>query len=157
MHLAPWKKQFNDISQQIIGSTNVVLDQSNCKYAECIMGDFVTDAFFDFFRRNINDTKPSVAFIQAGGIRASLPKGRTFFSNETKKNFIFPSFQLFVIPAITFGDLVTIVPFGNNVGSFDLMGQYIWDAMEYSSSEINQVHTNLDHFLQISGRKCAII
>lgn len=45
-----------------------------------------------------------------------------------------------------------VVPFNNRVESFDILGQYIWDALEISANEINDESTNLKQFLQISGK-----
>lgn len=44
-----------------------------------------------------------------------------------------------------------VLPFNNRVDSFDLLGRYIWDALEYSSYELYNEHTHLKQFLQISG------
>lgn len=56
-----------------------------------------------------------------------------------------------LIPAITYGDILTVLPFGNRVDSFELQGIHIWNAMERSVTEINKIHTNLDYMLHISG------
>lgn len=45
-----------------------------------------------------------------------------------------------------------VLPFNNRVDSFDLLGRYIWEALEYSSIEINNPSTHLKQFLQISGK-----
>lgn len=57
-----------------------------------------------------------------------------------------------MVLAITYGDILTLLPFGNRADSYDLLGKYIWDMMERSVSEINKVHTKLDHMLHVSGR-----
>lgn len=78
--LEPWKKEFHAISRQVISVTDVALDSSNCKFAECTMGDVIADAFLNSYRANKNenedDNEISVAFVQAGSVRASLPEGR---------------------------------------------------------------------------------
>lgn len=61
--------------------------------------------------------------------------------------------QIYIISAITYGDILTVLPFGNRVDSFELQGKYILHAMERSVTELNQIHTNLDHMLHISGTK----
>lgn len=53
--------------------------------------------------------------------------------------------------AITYGDILTVLPFGNRVDSFEMQGKYIWEAMERSVTELNRIHTNLDHMLHVSG------
>lgn len=74
--LQPWKEQFQNVSQEVIGSSGIFLDNSNCLYSECLMGNVIADAFLRSYRVNTNDTKPAVAFIQSGGIRTAIPKGR---------------------------------------------------------------------------------
>lgn len=44
-----------------------------------------------------------------------------------------------------------VLPFGNRVCSFDILGRYIWEALEYSSTLINDENTNLNHMIHISG------
>lgn len=74
--LAPWREQFQYISDQIVATTDITLDHRNCLYAECLMGNIVTDAFLTSYRRMTNDTKPAIALVQSGGIRVTLPSGR---------------------------------------------------------------------------------
>lgn len=42
--LQPWKESVDEVGNQVLGSTLVKLNQDNCRYAECLIGDFVTDA-----------------------------------------------------------------------------------------------------------------
>lgn len=42
--LQPWKDIIDVQGEKVIGSTLVTLSKSNCRYAECTLGDFVTDA-----------------------------------------------------------------------------------------------------------------
>lgn len=44
-----------------------------------------------------------------------------------------------------------VLPFNNRVDSFDLLGQYIWEALEYSSNTMDENSTRFRHNLQISG------
>jgi len=41
--LKPWTDEANIIGQQTIGSTAVLLDNSNCYDQECNLGNFLTD------------------------------------------------------------------------------------------------------------------
>lgn len=74
--LIPWREQFQSISDETVATTDITLDHSNCLYAECLMGNVLTDAFLTSYRRMTNDTRPAIAFAQSGGIRVTLPKGR---------------------------------------------------------------------------------
>ncbi|XP_055326816.1 apyrase-like isoform X2 [Sitodiplosis mosellana] len=131
--LNPWKEKYENITQQPIATTYVTLDNSNCLYAECIMGNVVADAFLSSYRSMSNDTKTAIALVQSGAIRTTLVEG-----------------------PISFGDLIMVVPFHNRVDSFDLLGRYIWEALEYSSNEVNNENTHLKQFLQISGLRLVV-
>lgn len=73
-----WRKQFDQISRQVITTSEIVLDASQRKYAECIMCDVIADAFLDSYHK-MNDVKTTaIAFVQAGGVRVTLPKGRKY-------------------------------------------------------------------------------
>lgn len=73
-----WRKQFDQISRQVITTSKIVLDASQRKYAECIMCDVIADAFLDSYHK-MNDVKTTaIAFVQAGGVRVTLPKGRKY-------------------------------------------------------------------------------
>lgn len=45
------------------------------------MGDVIADAFLYSYRKNSNyenDNTTAIAFIQAGGVRVTIPKGRKY-------------------------------------------------------------------------------
>lgn len=47
---------------------------------------------------------------------------------------------------ITYDDVATTIPFENTIDSFELRGEYLLEALEYSASSYNDVN-----FLQVSG------
>lgn len=74
-----WRKQFDQLGRQVITTSEIVLDASKRKYAECTMCDVIADAFLDSYHK-MNDVKTTaIAFVQAGGVRVTLPKGRKHF------------------------------------------------------------------------------
>lgn len=79
--LKPWKELFQNVTSEVVGFTDIFFDQSNCQYMECVMGDVIADAFIHSYRMKTNDTNSAIAFIQAGGVRNSLPIGRTYCIN----------------------------------------------------------------------------
>jgi len=42
--LQPWKEIVQAEGEKNLGYTNVLLSQSNCRYSECSLGNFITDA-----------------------------------------------------------------------------------------------------------------
>lgn len=71
-----WRMQFDEVSQQVITMSEINLDASKRKYAECTMCNVVADAFLDSYHK-MNDMKTTaIAFVQGGAVRVTLPKGR---------------------------------------------------------------------------------
>lgn len=119
---------------EIIGTTKVLLDGS-CRRNECNLGNFITDAMVDWFasRRKSSEhwTDASIAFLQGGGIRASIDD-RSSGGNITKE------------------DVETVMPFGNKMEVVEITGKALLEALEHS------VHRYTDgerrgEFLQMSG------
>lgn len=48
--LQPWKEVADKYGDTIIGSTKYDLENDQCHYDECSLGDFVTDAMVDYVR-----------------------------------------------------------------------------------------------------------
>lgn len=58
---------------EVLGESNVVLDQSTCQRQECLLGDFTADAMLSC-RRSLSSTV-DFALINAGGIIATIDEG----------------------------------------------------------------------------------
>lgn len=86
--------------------------------AETNLGDFCTDAI-----RVQADA--DIAIINGGGIRADMKKGD-----------------------ITYGDIISVFPFGNYICSVDATGQQILDALEWGARACPD---EFGGFLQVSG------
>lgn len=86
--------------------------------AETNIGDFCADAI-----RSISGA--DVAIMNGGGIRKNLPQGD-----------------------ITYGDIINVFPFGNQLCVLDVTGQQILDALEWSA---RFAPDEFGGFLQVSG------
>lgn len=75
--LIPWREQYQNKKDEQISVTNIILDNTNCWYDECVMGNVLTDAFMHSYRTITNNNGTAIAFAQGGGIRATIQKGRT--------------------------------------------------------------------------------
>lgn len=42
--MQPWKDEIDAVGTKVIGKTLVKLDQTTCRYSECLLGNFVADA-----------------------------------------------------------------------------------------------------------------
>ncbi len=86
--------------------------------AETNLGDLCADAFREA-------TGADIGFINGGGIRAGIDKGE-----------------------VTYGDIIAVFPFGNNVCLIEATGQQVLDALEWGSRGVPEEN---GAFLQVSG------
>lgn len=72
--IQPWKEKYAAISETVIGYSPDFLSFTDCFSAECALGNFLADAFLQ--NGHVNGSGiDTISFMQAGGIRAPLPKG----------------------------------------------------------------------------------
>lgn len=90
---------------QRVGGAAGVFDITACRVAECALGNLITDAMLDAV------PGADVALMNAGGIRANLPAG-----------------------AVTLGDVLTVLPFGNTLATARLRGADLLAALEHGLS-----------------------
>jgi 5'-nucleotidase/UDP-sugar diphosphatase len=104
----------------VVGEAGVFLvgDRSVCRVAECNLGNLITDAM----REN---TGAQIAIENGGGIRADIDQG-----------------------PVTLGQVLTVLPFGNLVSTFELKGSDVWAALE---NGVSQVENGAGRFPQVSG------
>lgn len=122
-----WRGPFEAFASQVLGYSDVELDQTVCQKQECLLGDFMADAML-WYRENATEDV-AFAFVNAGGIRATIDAGN-----------------------ITRGEVLTSFPFGNAVVSLQLTGQRIWDIMEGLVSGFNVNNgEEVTSFFQISS------
>jgi 5'-nucleotidase len=129
--MKPWKEAVDAIGQRKVGEIKSILYQKDCAFGECNIGDFVCDAFVDYFithedyQADDGWAYATVAITNAGGIRTNLPSGE-----------------------VVFDDLFTTLPFTNTLSSFELLGKDLLDALQYSANAYRYYN-----FLQFSGMK----
>lgn len=122
-----WKEPFEAYSAEILGQSNVELDQTTCQQQECLLGDFMADAMLAY-RRNLSAGAGDFALINAGGIRATIDEG-----------------------PITRGEVVTSFPFGNAVVEITLSGDDLWNVLEGIFIGVSQFNgKSVTSFLQVS-------
>ncbi|SDZ10801.1 2',3'-cyclic-nucleotide 2'-phosphodiesterase / 3'-nucleotidase / 5'-nucleotidase [Evansella caseinilytica] len=114
-----------EMKQQIVGYTDVFLDGSreNIRSKETNLGNLIADGMLARAKQIYPDTV--MAFQNSGGIRASINVG-----------------------AISLGDVLTVMPFGNNLVTLDLTGEEVLAALENSVSQVEDGHGK---FLQVAG------
>lgn len=129
--LAPWKAEVDKVALREVGSVKTTLYQKDCARDECTFGNFVTDAFVEYFINHKDYAEDdawsygTIATTNAGGIRTSLSPG-----------------------LVTYDDLFTALPFQNTIDSFELRGDHLVEALEFSAAAYSYYN-----FLQFSGMK----
>ena len=91
--VAGYAAQLDGVRRRVVGHAAAPIGVEGCRVGECALGDFVADAML------ASAHGAQVAVMNAGGIRTGLPGG-----------------------AITLGDVLTALPFGNTVATMTLSG-----------------------------------
>ncbi|XP_058450680.1 protein 5NUC-like [Malaya genurostris] len=120
---------------EVIGHTTVLLDGTRCRFEECNIGNMIADSIVMAYASSRDEnseywTDAAIAFIQGGGIRASIAPGAE--GNITKK------------------DVLTVLPFGNAVILAEVPGETIRLMLERSVARYDGV-TGFGEFLQMAG------
>ncbi|EFQ25931.1 5'-nucleotidase domain-containing protein [Colletotrichum graminicola] len=110
-----WRGPFEAFAAEVVGVSNVELDQTLCQRQECLLGNVMTDAMYEYRLNNSDSTPPDFALINAGGIRATIDKGD-----------------------ITRGEVLTSFPFGNSIVEITYKGADIRKVLEGAVSRVNQ-------------------
>lgn len=119
-----YKVPLTELQQQVVGSTSVALNgvRADVRSKETNLGNLITDGMV----AKANEFIPTyIAMQNGGGIRASIDTGD-----------------------ITLGEVLTVLPFGNNLVTLDLTGEEILAALEHSVST-----PGAGGFMQVAGLK----
>ncbi|KAB5513578.1 Metallo-dependent phosphatase-like protein [Coniochaeta sp. 2T2.1] len=125
-----WGKPFEEFGAEVVGSSAVELDQSICQQKECLMGNLIADAMFEYRKNGSTpEEAPDFALMNAGGIRASIDDG-----------------------PVTRKEVLTCFPFSNAVVEAVLTGDFVWKTVEGIVSDKNQQSgATIPTFLQVSS------
>ncbi|CAH2236055.1 jg7346 [Pararge aegeria aegeria] len=132
-----YREQILNYTEEVIGTTSVVLDGLSCQHKECNMGNLITDAivyqYVSEFKGKNQWTDAPIAIIQGGGIRSSI----TLSGMPT---------------TVTKGDLVGVLPFKGFLVIVTMSGKILIQMLEHAIENLS----DLDYpgeFLQVSGLK----
>ncbi|XP_021704325.1 protein 5NUC [Aedes aegypti] len=120
---------------EVIGQTRVLLDATRCRFEECNIGNMIADSMVMTYTMSRDEssqywTDAAIAFVQGGGIRASIEVGQD--GNITKK------------------DLKTVLPFGNAIILAEVTGETIRKMLERSVYRYDGKNGH-GEFLQMAG------
>ncbi|MBL8146680.1 MAG: 5'-nucleotidase C-terminal domain-containing protein, partial [Anaerolineae bacterium] len=116
-----------------VGESAVFLigDRAVCRVQECNLGDLITDAMRA-------ETGAQIAITNGGGIRSNIPVGVDTPADPA----------LDAPQTVTLGDVLTVLPFGNLVSTFELTGADVVLALE---NGVSQAENGAGRFPQVSG------
>ncbi|OAL44691.1 Metallo-dependent phosphatase [Pyrenochaeta sp. DS3sAY3a] len=121
-----WRGPFEAFAAEVLGNSQVELDQTSCQKGECLLGDFMADAMLAYRKNNSQDV--DFAIINAGGIRATIDEGD-----------------------ITRGEVLTSFPFGNAIVQIELKGKELWEVLEGIVTGVNLANKKaVTSFFQVS-------
>jgi 5'-nucleotidase len=109
----------HDIRNEIIGHSEIALGNETCRSGECALGNLLADIML--WRTAEADSE--IALANAGGIRAGLPAG-----------------------PVSRADILQIMPFGNTLATFGLLGRDVLQALEHGVARPGG-----GGFLQVAG------
>lgn len=119
-----WAEPFEEFAGEVVGSSNLVLEQSTCQTQECTLGNVMADAM-EYYRAGSAD----FALVNAGGIRSTIDAGD-----------------------ITRGDVLRAFPFGNAITELTYSGADVIKVFEGAVSRVNQFNgQRVSSGFQISG------
>ncbi|PWV95707.1 2',3'-cyclic-nucleotide 2'-phosphodiesterase (5'-nucleotidase family) [Paenibacillus cellulosilyticus] len=130
--LAEYAAPLDELKQTIIGYTETVLDgeRGNVRKKETNLGDLMADGMLAKVKSLVPasaDVEGYVTIQNGGGIRASIGAGD-----------------------ITLGELLTVMPFGNNLTALKMTGKEITAALE---NGVSGVQTGEGRFPQVAGMR----
>lgn len=132
--MEPWKAVVDAVAQREVGTVKTTLYQRDCAFGECNIGSFVTDAFVHYFvdhpdyQEDDSWSYGTISLTNAGGIRTTLAAG-----------------------TITYDDLFTSLPFQNTIDTFELRGDHLLEALEFSAAAYS-----FYNYLQFSGMRVVV-
>ncbi|MBC7222222.1 5'-nucleotidase C-terminal domain-containing protein [Candidatus Bipolaricaulota bacterium] len=118
--LTVFREAIEALKARVIGETQVYLEGERAKVRseETNLGNLIADALL--WKARVAGAQ--IAIQNGGGIRASLPAG-----------------------PVTFGDCMSILPFGNYLVVLELTGEQIWQALENGVSQVEKAAGRFPH------------
>ena len=118
------KKPLEEIEKEVVGQSDVYLNgkRGSVRTGETNLGNLITDGML-YKAQQFTDA--TIAITNGGGIRESIDEG-----------------------PITLGEVLTTMPFGNNLVTLDMTGAEIIDSLEHG---VSGLETQEGRFAQVAG------
>ncbi len=129
--IEPLAEEVASFSGELVGAAAVELrgDERTCRFGECALGNLIADALLAEGRAS----GAEVALHNSGSIRSTIPAG-----------------------AISIGQVLEVLPFGNTMSTFGLRGDDLRAVLEHSVSRAEDPNNDgTGRFLQVAGVRFA--
>jgi 5'-nucleotidase / UDP-sugar diphosphatase len=125
--LEDYEEPLEELKKEVVGETSVALngERNDVRQGETNLGNLITDSMLAKAKKAMPET--TIAIQNGGGIRASIDKGE-----------------------ITMGEVLTTMPFGNQLVTLELTGEQLKAALENGVSDLENM---AGRFAQVSGLK----
>lgn len=117
--VADFARPLEETRRRPVGSLPAALSNADCRRGECALGNLVTEAML------ARIPGAEIAVTNGGGLRAGLPGGQ-----------------------VTYGDVLTVLPFGNTIAVMGLRGADVLAALE---AGLSQGAGTAGRFPQVAG------
>ncbi|KAH6567589.1 hypothetical protein BASA60_008984 [Batrachochytrium salamandrivorans] len=104
------RTSFMNLTAQVLATSTGDFSTTDCITGECAIGNLMVDCMVS----SRDSSSPAIGLINSGGLRASLLKG-----------------------SISYGDVMTVLPFENQIASFNYTGAQIKEVLENTVSMYN--------------------
>ncbi|XP_063833090.1 apyrase-like [Ostrinia nubilalis] len=134
LELQPWKESVDAVGKEVLGVSLVTLNRSWCRGRECNMGSWACDGFLEELMSMATGDEwnyAHVCLINSGGLRVQIAPGN-----------------------VTTEALLMAMPFENYVQVYDLKGEYLLEALEFSVAvSVSSGSLDTGRMLQIGGMR----
>jgi 5'-nucleotidase len=120
--VARFAAPLGELRARQVASSAAAFDNGACRAGECAIGNLIAEAML------AAAPTADIAIQNGGGIRAGLPAG-----------------------AITYGDVLTVLPFGNAVATLTIRGGHLLEALENGLSQ-----PGAGRFPQVAGMRMVV-
>jgi len=124
-----YRAPLDGLQQTVVGQATDLLDgdRASCRFGECTMGDFVSDAIL----WSTASEGVQAVIINGGSFRSSIAKGE-----------------------VTLGNILEVLPFSNTIATLDLTGEDIVAALENGVSRAHSAaNEGTGRFPQVAGMR----
>lgn len=120
--VARFAAPLGELRNRAVATTLAAFDNAGCTRGECSAGNLIAEAMLAAM------PGADIAIQNGGGIRASFPAG-----------------------TVTYGDVLTVLPFGNTVATATIRGAYLREALENGLSQ-----PGAGRFPQVAGMRMEV-